>query len=131
MAPGRSASPSLQMRRITSRFVLLIATAAVLPLVIYGAVSIKYLEDGTYTSAIEGNTKVAKRAADQVAMYMDNNARVLRSVGAELSSTGLSAWQQERTLKDYVLQFPEFREITLFDGLGKPVATSAAYGSTR
>jgi signal transduction histidine kinase len=105
--------------------VLLIATAAVLPLVVYGAVSIRSLERGTYDSVVDGNTKVAKQVADQVALYMDNNARVLRSVGAEVSSTGLSAWQQERILKDYVLQFREFREITLFDESGKPIATSA------
>ena len=109
---------------------LLIATAAVLPLVVYGAVSIRSLENGTYTSVIEGNTKVAKQVAEHVALYMDNNVRVLRSVGAELSSTGLSAWQQERILKDYVLQFREFREISLFDEAGKPVATSAL-GTTR
>jgi len=125
MASGRRHDASVKVRRITSRFVLLIATAAVLPLVVYGAVSIRSLERGTYDSVVDGNTKVAKQVADQVALYMDNNARVLRSVGAELSSTGLSAWQQERILKDYVLQFREFREITLFDESGKPVATSA------
>jgi signal transduction histidine kinase len=110
--------------------VLLIATAAVLPLVVYGAVSIQSLEDGTSTSVIEGNTKVAKQVAERVASYMDDNARVLRSIGAELSSTHLSAWQQERILKDHVLQFPEFREITLFNQAGDPVSTSAV-GATR
>ena len=38
------------MRRITSRFVMLIATAAVAPLVIYGAVSISNLREGTRES---------------------------------------------------------------------------------
>jgi signal transduction histidine kinase len=118
------------MRRIISRFVLLIATAAVLPLVVYGAVSIRSLENGTYASVVEGNTKVADQVAERVASYMDDNTRVLRSVGAELSSTDLSAWQQDRILKDYVLQVREFREITLFDEAGKPVATSAI-GETR
>jgi len=130
VALGGGTGASFKVRRITSRFVLLIVTAAVLPLVVYGAVSIRSLEKGTSDSVIEGNTKVAKQVAENVAMYMDNNVRVLRSVGAELSSTGLSAWQQERILKDYVLQFREFREITLFDEAGKPVATSAL-GATR
>ena len=47
------------MRRITSRFVLLIATAAVLPLIIYGAVSINSLRTGTNASVRDGNLKVA------------------------------------------------------------------------
>jgi signal transduction histidine kinase len=130
MAPSGTNGASFTVKRITSRFVLLIATAAVLPLVVYGAVSIRSLEDGTSTSVIEGNTKVARQVAERVASYMDDNARVLRSVGAELNSTHLSAWQQERILKDYVLDFREFREITLFDKAGRPVATSAL-GATR
>src|SRR5262249_22511961 len=68
---------------------------------------------------------VAKQAAEQVGKYMDNNTRVLKSVGAELSSIALTPWQQERILKDYVLSFPEFRELTLFSNDFKPLATSA------
>src|SRR3954464_5846660 len=118
------------MRRITSRFVLLIATAAVLPLVVYGAVSITSLRSGTGTSVQEGNQKVAKQVAEQVQMYMQHNTRVLQSVGSELSAAALQPWQQERILKDYVLDFPEFREITVFDFQGRPLRTSAL-GTTR
>ena len=32
--------------------------------------------------------------------------------------------QQDRILKNYVLRFPEFRELTVFDAGGRPVATS-------
>jgi signal transduction histidine kinase len=113
------------MRRITSRFVLLIATAAVLPLVLYGFVSINSLRSGTHTSVREGNLKVATQAAEQVSMYMRHNTRVLQSLGSELGSTGLTAWQQERILKDFVLQFPEFREITVFNTTGAALGTSA------
>jgi signal transduction histidine kinase len=118
------------MRRITSRFVLLIATAAVLPLVVYGIVSVNSLRTGTGASIRDGNLKVATQAVEQVSMYLRHNTRVLQSVGSELGATGLEAWQQERILKDYVLDFPEFREITVFDPAGNPVATSAL-GSTR
>lgn len=118
------------MRRITSRFVLLIATAAVLPLVVYGGVSIRSLRGGTYGSVQDGNAKVAKQVAEQVSLYMQQNTRVLQSVGAELGAIGLTPFQQTRVLKDYVLQFPAFREITVFDSNGRPVATSA-FGKTR
>ena len=118
------------MRRITSRFVLLIATAAVLPLLLYGVVSVTSLRRGTYESVRQGNLNVANQAAEQVRMYMQHNTRVLQSIGAELGSTGLTAWQQERILKDYVLQFREFREITLFSNARQPVATSAL-GTTK
>lgn len=113
------------MRRITSRFVLLIATAAIAPLVVYGAISVTSLRQGTNSSVRDGNLMVARQVAEQVNLYVLNNVRVLQSVGAELGATSLEPWQQDRMLKDYVLSFPEFREITLFDPAGRPLATSA------
>jgi len=113
------------VRRITSRFVLLIATAAILPLIVYGAVSIGSLRRGTTDSVTDGNKKVATQVAEQVALYMRSNTRVLQSIGAELGANALTPWQQERLVKDYVLQFPEFREITLFDASGVALVSSA------
>jgi signal transduction histidine kinase len=113
------------MRRITSQFVLLIAVAAVAPLVIYGAVSVSSLRSGTTATVTDGNLKVAGQVAEQVGLYMRNNTRVLQSVGSALGSTSLEPWQQERILKDYFLEFPEFKEITVFDKGERPLSTSA------
>ena len=113
------------MKRITSRFVLMIATAAVAPLILYGVVSVSSLRSGTRESVTEGNLKVAKQVAEQIDMYMRNNTRVLQAAGTELGATALSAWQQDRILKDYVLEFREFREVTIFDRAAHPLATSA------
>jgi len=113
------------VKRITSRFVLLIATAAVLPLVLYGAVSVRSLRHGTQGSVTDGNQKVAEQVAAQLNLYVRSNIRVLQSIGAELNAVSLTPWEQERILKDYVIQFPEFREITVFDAAGKPLVTSA------
>jgi signal transduction histidine kinase len=118
------------MRRITSRFVLLIATAAVLPLLIFGYFSIDSLRSGTELSVREGNGKVAKQAADQIGMYMQHNIRVLQLVGTQLGATGLARWQQDRILTDAVLDFPEFGEISIFDRAGAVIETSAV-GETR
>jgi signal transduction histidine kinase len=56
---------------------------------------------------------------------MQHNTRVLQSVGAELDAIALTRFEQERVLKDYVLQFREFREITVFNTDLRPIATSA------
>jgi signal transduction histidine kinase len=113
------------VRRITARFVLLIATAAIAPLVIYGVVSMNSLRHSTRESVNEGNENVATQVAAQVDQYMRNNVRVMQSLGAEMDATGLAVWQQERILKDHVLSFPEFREISLFDATGKVTTSSA------
>ena len=117
------------MKRITSRFVLLIATAAVLPLIVYGFVSMGRLQEGTETSVREGNLEVAEQVASQLKLYIDNNARIIRSVGQELSTTSLAQWQQTRILTNHVLEFAEFRELSLLDASGRTIATSRIGGS--
>jgi hypothetical protein len=100
------------MKGITARFVMLIASAAMAPLVLYGVVSISRLHQGIRDSVRAGNLRVAEQVASHISQYMSHNERVLRSVGLEVRTAGLEEWQQSRILKDYVLDFPEFREIS-------------------
>ena len=109
---------------ITSRFVTAVVTAAVVPLLVYGLVSIYSLRTGNRLSVTEGNLNVAEGAAYQIDQYMGTSVEVLRSVAAELRNTDLRVWQQDRILKNYVLDFPKFRELTLFSPEGGVVATS-------
>ena len=106
------------MRRITSRFALLLAAAGILPLLVYGAVSIFSLRDATRRSVIAGNENVARRVAEQIALYVQTNVDILQSVAGNLDDTNLEQWQQDRILKNAVLDFSEFREITLYDADG-------------
>jgi adenylate cyclase len=101
-----------------------LATAAVVPLLVYGFVSISWLRAGTQRSVVNGNLNIAKRAAEQIDLYISTNIKILEALAATLQNTNLDASQQDRILKNYVLKFPEFREITLFDALGTPSATS-------
>jgi signal transduction histidine kinase len=113
-----------RIRHIAVRFALILALAAVLPLIAYGVVSILSLQEGTRTSIVAGNLNVANRAAEEIRRYVSTNAEILRSLAAHLKATGLQPWQQERSLRDHVVDFREFREITLFDLSGNVVATS-------
>ncbi len=56
----------LTIRRIAVRFALLLALAAVVPLVAYGVVSILSLQRGTRESIVTGNENVATRAAEEI-----------------------------------------------------------------
>ena len=112
------------MRGITGRFVLLIATAAIAPLVIYGLVSMSRLSQATQTSVTAGNLRVAQEVAERISQYIRHDERILRSIGLELRTPGMERWMQSRILKDYVLDFPEFREISLFNPAGQVLATS-------
>ena len=115
---------ALTIRRLAVRFALLLAVAAVLPLIAYGVVSIFSLQRGTRESIIAGNQNVAVRAAEEIRRYVVSNAELLKALAADLQDTGLSQRQQDQILKNYILQFRKFREITLFDESGKPLVSS-------
>src|SRR5437763_11620455 len=102
------------VRHIAGRFALLLALAAVVPLVAYGVVSILSLQRGTRQEVIQGNENVANRAAAEIRRYVTTNAELLKALAANLQDTNLTSTQQDRILKNYVLQIREFREISLF-----------------
>jgi signal transduction histidine kinase len=115
---------AFQIRHIATRFALLLMGAALLPLAAYGVISIYSLQRGTRTSVVNGNENVAIRAAEEIRRYIVTNAEILKALSADLQDTELKTSQQDRILKNYVLQFREFREITLFDESGAAKASS-------
>src|ERR1041384_2006800 len=115
---------TFRIRRIAVRLALLLAAAAVAPLIGFGVVSIMSLQRGTRESVVNGNQNVAVRAAEEIRRYVVSNAALLKALAADLQDTGLDQRQQDQILKNYVLGFREFREITLFDERGAIVATS-------
>ena len=107
------------MRRITSRFVLLIASAAIAPLVVYGVVSIVGLRTGTESVRHATATSASRSRSPNASRNTSTTTRAsCRSIGLELRGIDLQQWQQARVLKDYVLDFPEFREISFFAAAG-------------
>src|SRR5262249_48815935 len=124
VAPRTTERMSFHIRRIAARFALLLALAAVVPLVAYGAISILSLQRGTRDSVVAGNQNVATRAAEEIRRYVATNATILKALAADLQDTGLTEQQKDQILKNYVIEFREFREITLFDESGAPIVSS-------
>jgi signal transduction histidine kinase len=114
----------MKIRHISTRFALLLGVCAIVPLLAYGLVSILSLQRGTRESVINGNQNVAVRAAEEIRRYVVSNAELLKALAADLQDTGLEQRQQDQILKNYVLQFHEFREISLFDQSGTMIASS-------
>src|SRR5258708_3130841 len=113
-----------KIRHIATRFALILTIPAILPLVASGVVSILPLRSGTRESIITGNLNVATRAAEELRRYVSSHTDILKALGADLQDTGLQRSQQDRIVKNYVLEFPEFRAITLFDESCAPIASS-------
>ena len=113
------------MNRISTRFAFMMAAAAVVPLLAYGAVSIISVRSGAEQTIIDGNQDVARRAGQEIEAYVVNNVRILKAIGAELQFTAFVPWQQKRMLRNFTSEFPEFQELTLLDGNGEAIASSA------
>lgn len=112
------------MRTLRVRFAAMLATAAVVPLLTYGVVSLYSLREGTRRTVTDGNLNVARQVGEQIRRYISTNLQILHALAADLDNAGLSPDQQDRIFKNYVLRFPEFRELTAFDAAGRPIATS-------
>jgi signal transduction histidine kinase len=122
MAPRPAGSTPV--KSISSRIVVLIATAAVAPLLVYGLVSVTSLRRGTEASVAAGNRAVARQTAERIAQYFDSTRRILSSLANQLQGTQLHQWQKERMLRNHAQDFPEFRELSVFDASGAIVASS-------
>jgi signal transduction histidine kinase len=112
------------VKRISTRFALMMAAAALVPLLAYGAVSIISVRSGAQQAVIQGNQEVARQVGEQIEQYVIGNVRILRAVAAEMRQTALAPWQQDRILKNFVSDFREFKELTLINAHGEPVASS-------
>ena len=112
------------MKTLRVRFAVMLATAAVVPLLTYGAVSVYSLRDGTRRIVEDGNLNVARQVGEQVRRYIASNLQILQALAAELEDTNLSARQTDQVLKNYVLRIAEFRELTVIDNTGRALATS-------
>src|SRR6185436_3813010 len=81
-----------------------------------------------------GNRRVAGRAASRLAAYVNEETRLLQTIGASLGpAVHARAEQSERILKNYRITFTELRELD-FVGMEPDcmeVATSRLDGKTR
>ncbi len=109
---------------ITRRMALLVTTAALLPLLIFGLVARSTLRKTTRDAVRENHEAMAARAAQAIDIYLESSRRLVASAGANLVGVGLTRAQQNTALLNHVTTTPEIKVLTLYDASGMPVATS-------
>lgn len=109
---------------IRARLAWLVAFAAVAPLVVYGAISIASLRTGTRDSVRASHGQLVIEAEKQISQYLEHNVKMLRGLAGVLTSTQPSERERQRLLTSFVLDFPEFRSVTIFDAQGTPLVTT-------
>lgn len=109
---------------ITRRMALLVTTAALVPLLIFGLVAGWTLRTTTQNSVRENHAAIAARAAETIALYLKSTEKLVKSAVSDLEGTGLTHAQQQRVLLNQVTNTPEIKVLTLYDARGVPLATS-------
>jgi signal transduction histidine kinase len=112
------------MKRISTKLIILLVSAALIPLVLFGIFSIMASRAANYQSVSEGNLNVARRAADQIGLYVQNAIQILKGIAENVNRTHLEPWQKETIIKNYVINFEQFHEIYLTDRRGIQAATT-------
>ena len=112
------------MRNLSTKLVLLLVVAALLPLCVFGVLAIRSAREAAFQAIEQGYLPVAERAAAQINDYVINSEAILRALAQHLGQTDLQPWQKERVIRNYVVSFDEYREIYLTDRDGKQIATS-------
>lgn len=110
--------------RIAVKLALLLLGVSLVPLLLFGLVSIRQVRRATERSVTEGNSNVSRRAAEEIGQYVRNAVTVLESAAENISNADLQAWQKERILKNHVNRFDEFNRLTIWDTEGHAAATS-------
>jgi hypothetical protein len=110
--------------RTDARLALLLASAAVVPLVVFGASAIATLQRDTRASIVSSQLALATREAEDLTHEVEDRVRILNALASHLEAGGPELPQQARVLRSVVQQFRELRELTLFDADGCVLATS-------
>lgn len=110
--------------RLSHRFALTGAAAALVPLLVFGGLAVQAVDAGMRDAVGRGMSEVTTRTAAQIDQWVSRTASLLVALGAELQGTDLSQWQQERAVRNYLLAFPEFRSITLYSAQGRPLVST-------
>lgn len=112
------------MKRISTKLIVLLLVAAFLPLTLFGLLSIWTAREAAFQEVNQGHLAVARRAAEQIDTYVVDRVAILQALAQHLGQTDLQPWQKERVIKNYVIQFDEFRRISLAGANGRELATS-------
>ncbi|MBI3609405.1 MAG: HAMP domain-containing protein [Nitrospirae bacterium] len=112
------------MNKVSIKLIIILILSALVPMTLFGMIAVWTARKTAREIVAEENLQVAKRAAQQIEQHITNNTMVLEALTQNLAKTDLKDWQKERIIKNYTLQFEQFRSIDLTDRLGRTVTTS-------
>jgi len=112
------------MKSIATKLILLLIISLLIPLSIYGILSIWTSRHFNFKSVTEGNLNVAKRAASEIDLYVSNNIAILNALAQNLGRFYIPEHEQKLMLSNYKLNFSGIEKILITDEAGKEVMST-------
>ena len=109
---------------VSQKLSFFLLLASLIPLLSFGILSVYKVRQATMKSVQEGHQNVSQRAAEQIEQYVKNAITIVQVTAENMNHAGLETWQEERILENYLSQFSEFNEFTLFDENKNMIATT-------
>ncbi|HKZ72107.1 MAG TPA: cache domain-containing protein, partial [Nitrospirota bacterium] len=113
-----------KVKSLSTKLIILLITAVLVPLSLYGTLSIGTSRHYNFKIITEGNSNVAKRAAAEINLYVTNSIAILNALSQNIGRFNIPAHEQELILSNYVLNFPEIQEICITDSAGKKIISA-------
>jgi signal transduction histidine kinase len=99
--------------------IFLLVVSALTPLMVYGLLSFYNTQKALKTTIQQSYEEITRRTAGEIGLYLSQAQALLRTLVVDLANTNLTSSQTRRILENYVIRFPEFEKILLFDKDGK------------
>lgn len=112
------------MKSLSTKLTILLITAVLIPLSLYGILSIWTSRHFNFKAVSEGNINVAKRAAEEIDLYVTNSISILNALAQNLGRFNIPKEEQKLILGNYVLNFPSFQQIYIKDKGGKEIIST-------
>ena len=99
------------MKSISAKLITLLVIITLVPLSLYGILSIRTANRFHLNVMREGNINIAKRAAEEIDIYFANSLSILNTMAQNLGRFNMSKEEMNLILGNYMLNFNEFQHI--------------------
>lgn len=111
--------------RLITRLLLSHIFLAAVPLLLVGWILIGTAQQSIRSSVAEGNLALARRAADEIGLYVQNALGILREMASMPSMTNMDRWNQDIIINNAKRRNDIFEKLYVLDREGGEVVSTA------
>lgn len=117
-------TPVKLRERLWPRLLLSHICLATIPVLIVGIMLIRTTKQSIETAIADGNLEVAKRAGNEIRLYIDQARSVIRQVADNMEMLDATPLERQKLIDNVVVKHEQFREISVLDIQGREVLST-------